>query len=321
MDKEEYGKMKPVTDEDYRKFTKNVKELVFRDRIGKREVRISIGKRHDIPDTKFQPKNFEMEGTTVWSFPHRGSWATHEGNYRGNWPPQMARNLILRYSKPQEMVLDQMCGSGTTLIECKLLNRNVIGVDINPDAIMLTLDRLNFDLPDVRKYDPSFIETTQRTFIGDARNLNEIEDEYIDLIATHPPYANIIPYSKQKVKGDLSDVYNIDEYVDEMRKVAKESLRVLKPDRYCAILIGDTRRNKHYVSIAYRVLTAFLKAGFILKEDVIKRQWRCKTTPFWLKKSIEYNFLLLMHEHLFVFRKPAKEENLKDLKESMILEE
>ncbi len=55
----------------------------------------------------------------------------------------------------------------------------------------------------------------------------------------------------------------------------------------------------------------------LLKEDVIKHQWRCKATPFWLKKSIEYNFLLLMHEHLFIFRKPAKGENLK---ESTILE-
>jgi len=209
-----------------------------------------------------------------------------------------------------------MCGSGTTLIECKLLNRNAIGIDINPDAIMLTRDRLNFDLPDVRKYDPSFIETSQRTFVGDARNLNEVEDECIDLIATHPPYANIIPYSKQKVKGDLSNVYSIEEYVEEMHKVALESLRVLKPDRYCAILIGDTRRNKHYVPIAYRVLTAFLKAGFILKEDIVKHQWRCKATPFWLKKSIDYNFLLLMHEHLFIFRKPEKEENLAKFAES-----
>jgi len=58
---------------------------------------------------------------------------------------------------------------------------------------------------------------------------------------------------------------------------------------------------------------------FILKEDVIKHQWRCKATPFWLKKSTEHNFLL-MHEHLFIFRRPVKEENLKDFKESMMLE-
>lgn len=309
--------MTRVTEADYRDLVQNNKELVFKDRLGKREVRINVGEKQTISAEDVQPKKFDMEGTTVWSFPHRGNWATHKGNFRGNWPPQMARNLVLRYTKPKELVIDQMCGSGTTLIECKLLNRNGIGVDINPNSIILTRDRLNFKLPDVVKKNSTFTHTTQHTYIGDARNLNEIKDESIDLIATHPPYANIIPYSKKKVKGDLSKVHSIDEYVTEIQKVALESYRVLKPDKYCSILVGDTRRQKHYVPIAYRVMNAFLSAGFILKEDVIKRQWRCKATPFWLKKSMEYNFLLLMHEHLFIFRKPGQEENPKKFKESM----
>ncbi|RLI32081.1 DNA methylase [Candidatus Bathyarchaeota archaeon] len=304
--------MKEITQEDYERYVKDHKELIFKDRIGKREVVIRIGEKHRIRD--YGPKGFELEGTTVWSYPRRGTWATHKGDYRGNWPPQMARNIILRYSKPGEWVLDQMVGSGTTLIECKLLGRNGIGVDVNPACIYLTRDRLNFSF---RSLDPSFPETVQRTYVGDARNLNEIEDASIDLIATHPPYASIIPYSKERVPGDLSYVHSVDEYVEEIRKVAEESFRVLKPGRYCAILVGDTRRNKHYVPIAFRVMQAFLDVGFILKEDVIKHQWRCKATPFWLKRSIEYNFLLIMHEHLFVFRKPGEGERLERFKESM----
>ena len=77
-----------------------------------------------------QPNNFQLEPTTVWSFPDRGSWATHSGKYRGNWSPYVPRNLILRYSKPKDWVLDQFIGSGTTLVEAKLLNRNAVGVDM-----------------------------------------------------------------------------------------------------------------------------------------------------------------------------------------------
>lgn len=44
------------------------KELVFKDRIGKREVRIRIGEKWKISEKNLQPKNFEMEGTTVWSY-------------------------------------------------------------------------------------------------------------------------------------------------------------------------------------------------------------------------------------------------------------
>jgi len=67
-----------------------------------------------------------------------------------------------------------MVGGGTTLIECKLLGRNGIGIDINPDAIMITRDRLR-----VESIDENFPKTEQKTYVGDARNLNLIEDESI----------------------------------------------------------------------------------------------------------------------------------------------
>ena len=53
------------------------------------------------------PEKFKLEDTTIWSFPERGSWATHSGKYRGNWSPYIPRNLILRYSKKKDWILDQ----------------------------------------------------------------------------------------------------------------------------------------------------------------------------------------------------------------------
>lgn len=83
-------------------------------------------------------ENFELETNTVWSFPNRGKWATHDAKYRGNFSPYVAKNIILRYSKPNDLVLDQFVGGGTTLVECKLNNRNAIGIDINPSAVERT---------------------------------------------------------------------------------------------------------------------------------------------------------------------------------------
>lgn len=244
-----------------------------------------------------QPKNFELETTTVWSFPKRGNWATHQPKFRGNWAPQIPRNLILRYSKPKDLVLDQMCGCGTTLIECKLTGRNAIGLDINPEMVEMTKKNLEFDLGD----NISTVDIEAK--VGDARNLKDIEDNSIDLIATHPPYADIIKYSDSKIDGDLSNIHSIDKFCEEMKRVASECFRVLKPKRYCGILIGDTRRKRYFTPIAYRVMQNFIDVGFKLKEDIIKHQWNCKTTPYWSQKSKDYNFLLIMHEHLFVFEK------------------
>lgn len=67
--------------------------------------------------------------------------------------------------------------------------------------------------------------------------------------------------------------------------------------------MGDTRRNKMYQPLAFKVMDRFIKTGFILKEDIIKRQFNCKATGFWATKSKESNFLLIMHEHLFIFQK------------------
>ena len=84
---------------------------------------------------KWEPDNFQLEKSSVWSFPERGNWATHDSKYRGNCSPYVIRNLLLRYSKEGDWVLDQFVGGGTSLVEAKLLNRNIIGIDINPRAL------------------------------------------------------------------------------------------------------------------------------------------------------------------------------------------
>jgi len=240
------------------------------------------------------PEEFEQECTTVWSFRRRGNWATHKSKYCGNWAPEVVRNLLMRYSKEGDYILDPMIGGGTTAIECKLLNRNLLALDVNPDAIDITKDALNFE----SEYNP-----TIKLELNDSRKLPMLKNESIDFILNHPPYADIIKYSDKQIDADLSNIHDIDEFCDEMEKVAKEFYRVLKPNKYCAILIGDTRRKKMYQPMAFKVMERFLKVGFELKEDIIKHQHNCKATGFWVNKSKDYNFLLIMHEHLFVFEK------------------
>ena len=299
--------MRLITQADYLSFLARQKTVAA----GEVEIRL---KGHQRPK-KLQPEDFKTETTTLWSFPKRGKWATHRASYRGNWAPQIARNIIERYSLPGDTVLDQMAGGGTTLVECKLTGRHGIGVDVNHDSLMLTLDALNFSGRLEEPLEPVDI----RLYQGDARHLDRIEESSIDLIATHPPYANIIKYSGKGApqNGDLSKVRSVAEFVDQMRLVADECFRVLKPDHYCAILMGDTRRNKHYTPIAFRVMQAFLEAGFVLKEDIIKAQWNTQTENLWSRLSRDKNFLLIMHEHLFVFRKPDPEEKTRLYAESM----
>ncbi len=254
------------------------------------------------------PNGFAPETTTVWDFPVRGNWATHKSDYRGNFAPQIARNLILNYSKESELVLDPMVGGGTTLIEARLLNRNAVGYDINQKAVDITRERLNF------KVDNNSKQTVE---LGDVRHLSRLDDHSVDLIVTHPPYANIVTYSDRKNPDDLSSIPGIPKFLDQLELGIKELFRITKPDRYFAILIGDTRKGQHYIPLSYFVLERCLRSGFALKEEIIKTQHNTTYAQRWKDQAKHFKFYLIMHEHLFVFRKPKSDEDLSRIRHSI----
>ena len=243
---------------------------------------------------KMNPENFELQTSTVWSFPRRGNWATHNSKYRGNWSPDVVRNLILRNTEERDLLLDPMIGWGTTAVECKLLNRNLIAYDINPNAISLTKEVLDFE------YESKSEIILEKWNAKD--KVKKLDENSVDFILNHPPYADIIKYSDW-IKWDLSQIHDLDKFCDEYEKTIKELYRVLKPWKFCAILIWDTRRQKMYQPMAFMVMQRFLKCWFKLKEDIVKVQHNCQATGYWKTNSIKYNFLLIMHEHLFIFQK------------------
>lgn len=239
---------------------------------------------------QFQPKNFRLEESTIWSFPNRGNWATHSGQYRGNWSPYIPRNLILRYSNPGDWILDQFVGSGTTLVESKLLNRHAIGIDINPEAVNLAKKNLDF-----------LYESKSRIYVfkGDATNISKIKSQKIDFVCTHPPYADIIRYS-ENLSGDISCL-TVEQFLESLYFVAKESYRVLKKGHYCSIMMGDIRKQGKVVPLGFLTMKTFLNCGFILQEVIIKEQHNCRSNSYWKKANPP--FFLLAHEYIFVFKK------------------
>ena len=203
---------------------------------------------------------------------------------------EIGHHLILRYSNPGEWVLDQFMGSGTTLVEAKLLNRHAVGIDINPQSVSISETNLQFQC-----------ETSSKIFTrnGNATDLHFIKDSRIDFICTHPPYANIIKYSKG-IEGDIS-LHGVESFLNEMNKVANEAYRVLKKGKMCAVMIGDVRKYGKVIPLGFRMMECFLRAGFTNKEIIIKEQHNCRYTDYWEKQN--NNFLILAHEYIFVFQK------------------
>ena len=69
---------------------------------------------------------------------HNTLYATHGLHaYTAKCPPQLVKYGLHYYSKPGERILDPMAGSGTTLVEARLMGRHPLGYDIDPLARLI----------------------------------------------------------------------------------------------------------------------------------------------------------------------------------------
>lgn len=213
------------------------------------------------------------------------------GKHPTQKPLEILERIILASTNENDLILDPFCGSGTKLIECKLLNRKGIGIDVNIDALKLAKERLNFKYKTV--YEPKLIR-------ADSTNLqNIIQNEKIDFIFAHPPYSNIIKYS-ENIKEDISRL-NLTGFLNQMNSFSKECFRILKKDKICSVLIGDIRKNKNIIPLGFNIMNIFIQTGFKLNEIIIKEQHNCKMTDYWRDKPID--FYLLKHEYIFILKK------------------
>jgi len=76
--------------------------------------------------------NWEFTGSDTQYLTH----SFHQ--YPARFIPQIPNLLIQKLTEPDDTVLDPFCGCGTTLVESQLLNRNAIGIDLNPLACLIS---------------------------------------------------------------------------------------------------------------------------------------------------------------------------------------
>ena len=116
----------------------------------------------------------------------RDDSGAHLGWYWGNFIPQIPQQMMLRYTKRCDWILDTFLGSGTTLIECRRLGRNGIGIELNPDVTQKARELI--------EKEPNDDNVVTDAIIGDSRNVDikEILKRHnlksVQLLIMHPPY-------------------------------------------------------------------------------------------------------------------------------------
>ena len=218
-----------------------------------------------------------LESTTLWDFPTQNYGKIPHGNnkYNGVTPAFVIWNLLQRYTKENDLVLDPMCGSGTTIDVAKELNRRVIGYDIN------------IVRPDIIK--------------NDARNL-PLENDSIDFVFADSPYSNNIKYSEHPECFGKISCERI-EFYDELEKVIKEINRVLKQKKVIAWLIGDQWVKKKYTPTSFLLYQRLEKYFEPVDLICVTRHNQTSNTYLWHKRAREFNFYLRGFKHLIIMRK------------------
>ncbi len=243
---------------------------------------------------------------SLWMLEKRERSGAHSADYWGNFIPQIPNQLLRRYTKKGEWVLDPFLGSGTTLIECKRLGRNGIGVELRP-TIAKMAGRL------VKKEADPFSNQCE-IIVGDSTELDFINIvkrlgiSSVQFLIMHPPYWNIIKFSNKS--QDLSNAKSVEEFLSRFGRVVDNTYPLLDKGRYFAVVIGDKYSAGQWLPLGFLTMQEVLKRKFCLKSIIVKNfdETRAKRNQkeLWRYRALVGGFYVFKHEYIFLFQKPVK---------------
>ncbi len=221
-----------------------------------------------------------VEATTLWDFPRQSYGLTPKGDnkYQGVTPALIIFNLVWRYTEIGDLVVDPMCGSGTTIDVCKEEKRKVIGFDIHPvrDDIIQ----------------------------NDARKI-PLENDSVDMVFIDSPYGDNIRYNPHSDSiGKISS--EKEEFYDELEKVMSESHRILKEGKVLGWLIGDQWVKKKFTPVGLKIYERLCKYFEPVDIICVTRKGQSSNTGMWVNRARRFNFYLRGFKYLIIVRKSPK---------------
>lgn len=255
---------------------------------------------------------------SLWLFPARDKSGPHVGDYWGNFVPQIPNQIIRRFTKRGDVVVDLFAGMGTTLIECRHLGRHGIGVELVPAVAEQAAARIaqaaNRD------------EVSADMLVGDARlsgttalvreRLARLERTHADCLILHPPYHDIIRFGDDP--ANLSNQPTVDDFLREFARAVDQAVDLLSPGRFLALVVGDTYAGGEWVPLSFFCMEICRQRGLRLKGINIKdiqgnEKGKGRNGPLWRYRALSQGYYVFKHEYIFVFRKAiSKQRRLRE---------
>ena len=274
----------------------------YLNRLIKGLVETKTGKINDLNLNRWKEYD-DLITDSLWIIDKRDKSGAHKAEYWGNFIPQIPNQFLRRYTKKGEWVLDPFAGSGTTLIECKRLGRNGIGIELNPDVAKIAKDNLKKEI--------SSAGSTTKIITGNSCSVDlkaELKKEGIDsvqFVIMHPPYWDIIRFSK--MKNDLSNAETVKDFLKMFGNIIDNTFPFLDKGRYLAIVIGDKYSSGEWIPLGFYVMQEAVKRGLKLKSTIVKNfdttKGKMNQKELWRYRALVGGFYIFKHEYIFLFQK------------------
>jgi SAM-dependent methyltransferase len=246
--------------------------------------------------------------------------------------PRIAAHAISTYTRPGDLVLDPMCGIGTTLVEAIHLGRHAIGVEYEPRWAGLA--RLN--AASATHEGGTGTGTVHR---GDARQLTDLIPSEVhgrvDLVVTSPPYGNSVhgqvrstrdsgergvAKKNDRYSHDPSNLAHVstDRLLEAFTEILTQCRRVLRPGGTVVVTTRPWRERGELIDLPSAVLAAGQAAGLTPTERCVAllagvRDSRLIARPsFFQMKYVRdarrqgVPLVVVQHEDVLVFTRPGQ---------------
>lgn len=251
-------------------------------------------------------KHLDINVNSLWLINERDKSGKHKNIYHGNFIPQIPNQLIRRFTKENDLILDVFLGSGTSLYECETLNRKFIGLDINQSMIdyvkkqMLESKFKNFSIQNCDVTDN--VQTKNAIDSG----LNQLKEKNTKFILMHPPYLDIVKFTEHT--NDLSKISDLNLFSKTFVKVCQNTLPFLDKNRYFALIIGDVYKNGEVVPLSFYLMDAIkrnfnVKLKGIIVKNIEGNKGKLGKNGIWTYRAINSDYYIFKHEYIFVFKK------------------
>ena len=263
---------------------------------------IKTGKYNDLNLNRWKEYN-DIITDSIWIVEKRDKSGAHKGGYWGNFIPQIPNQFLRRYTKRGEWVLDPFLGSGTTLIECRRIGRNGIGVELLPKVAKVAEKNIE------KEENPFDIKTeifnSDSTKLDFKSELKKRNIKSVQFLIMHPPYWDIIKFSENK--KDLSNSKNLKEFLKKFGEIVQATYPVLDKGRYFALVIGDKYSAGEWIPLGFYTMQEVLKLGYKLKSTIVKNfeetKGKMNQKELWRYRALVGGFYIFKHEYIFLFQK------------------